>query len=481
MIVKRFYDTSLAQAGYLVGSTATKTAVVIDANRQIEQYIQAAAQEGLSISHVTETHIHADFVSGSRELAAQTGALLLLSDEGGPDWLYAYAGEAGAVLLKDGQHFEVGDVRIQALHTPGHTPEHMTFLVTDTSAAAEPLAAVTGDFIFVGDVGRPDLLERAAHIAGTMEESARALFRSLARFRRYPDYLQIWPGHGAGSACGKSLGSMPQTTLGYERLVNWAFQIADEETFVRGVLEGQPEPPAYFAEMKRLNKEGPPPRRLTHVPRIAPAQAVRLATTGAFIVDTRHAADYGAGHIPGSLNIPLNRAFTTWAGWLIPYTSDFYLVVDDRCSACLEEATRGLALIGLDRLAGYAGVEALDAWSASGRELGRITQIDVDTLARRVADQAVHVIDVRSEAEWSEGHIPGALHVALGDLRARAGSLPRTRPIVVHCQGGTRSAIAASVIRASIPDVLELPAGFTGWKAGGHPVAVGAVPSSANG
>ncbi len=212
MVFKRLYDTKLAQASYLIGSAETKQAVVIDPNRDVEQYLDAAAGEGLSITHVTETHIHADFVSGSRELAARTGATLYLSDEGDADWKYAFAVKDGAVLLKDGDSFAVGSLRIQARHTPGHTPEHLSFLVTDTANADDPIGAVTGDFLFVGDVGRPDLLERAAHHAGTMEASARTLFRSLQQLKDLPDSLQIWPGHGAGSACGKNLGAVPQST-----------------------------------------------------------------------------------------------------------------------------------------------------------------------------------------------------------------------------------------------------------------------------
>jgi hydroxyacylglutathione hydrolase len=247
MLVRRFYDIKLAQASYLIGAMDSGDAVVIDANRNIAQYLVAAAEEGVRITHVTETHIHADYLSGSRELAAEAGATLLLSDEGGPDWRYAFAQESSAVLLKDGATFDVGSVRIEVMHTPGHTPEHLTFLVTDTQAATEPLAAVTGDFIFVGDVGRPDLLERAAKVAGTMDAAARTLYRSLQRFKKLPDFIQLWPGHGAGSACGKALGAVPQTTLGYERRFNWAFKVDDEQAFVNQVLAGQPDPPRYFA------------------------------------------------------------------------------------------------------------------------------------------------------------------------------------------------------------------------------------------
>ena len=243
MFFRRFYDDQLAQASYLVGCQATGQALVVDPNRHIEPYLRAAEAEGLRVTHVSETHIHADFVSGARELARRAGATLLLSDTGGADWRYRYAAEDGATLLADGDRFLVGRVEVKALHTPGHTPEHLTFLVTDTTVAGEPMGALTGDFIFVGDVGRPDLLERAARVAGTMETSARQLFQSLQRFAALPDYVQLWPGHGAGSACGKSLGAVPQSTLGYEKRFNWAFAVEDEDEFVRAVLAGQPDPP----------------------------------------------------------------------------------------------------------------------------------------------------------------------------------------------------------------------------------------------
>src|SRR5687767_12953979 len=339
MLVKRFYDAKLAQASYLIGDSHAGAAVVIDPNRDVEQYVRAAAAENVTITHVTETHIHADFVSGSRELSSRAGAKLYLSDEGGPDWKYLFAPDAGAVLLNNGDTFDVGHVRITAVHTPGHTPEHLMFLVTDTDAATEPVAAVTGDFVFVGDVGRPDLLERAAGVQGSMEAAAHALFHSLQRFKTYPDYLQIWPGHGAGSACGKGIGSLPQSTLGYERRVNWAFNISDEDEFVRRVLAGQPEPPRYFADMKRVNKEGPRILGGFHRPQLSPPAAVdALLRKREIIVDTRPAPDFAAGHIPGTINIPLNNAFNTWAGWLLPFDRDFHLIVDAACSHCIDEA-----------------------------------------------------------------------------------------------------------------------------------------------
>lgn len=474
MILKRFFDAKLAQASYLIGDGGAKAAVVIDANRDIEQYLQAAAAEGLAITHVTETHIHADFVSGSRELAARAGATLLLSDEGDDDWKYAFAREAPAVLLRDGDTFAVGSVRLEAVHTPGHTPEHLMFVVTDTATSDEPLAAVTGDFLFVGDVGRPDLLERAAHVHGTMEAGARALFRSLQRLQPLPDHLQIWPGHGAGSACGKGLGSLPQTTLGYERRVNWAFQVADEETFVRRVLEGQPEPPAYFAEMKRINKEGPPPAALRRPPRLTEARLEQLLGAGALVVDTRPASEYASAHVPGSINLPLTRAFTTWAGWLLPYRRDFYLIVDERCAHCLDETVRDLSLIGLDRVDGYFGTDVLERWTAGGGRVARLESTEVPQLAEQLQADTVQVLDVRSAAEYDAGHIPGARHVPLGDLPQRMDALSRARPTVVHCQTGARAAIGASLLDArGFPRVRTLRGGFAAWRAAGHPVETG--------
>jgi hydroxyacylglutathione hydrolase len=211
MILKRFYDEKLAQASYLLGCGATGEALVVDPNRDVQQYIDAAAAEDLRLTHVTETHIHADFVSGTNELAARTGARAYLSDEGGRDWSYAFAGAIDAVLLRDGHEFRVGNIRVRVMHTPGHTPEHLSFVVTDTAGADQPMGVFTGDFVFVGDVGRPDLLEKAAGVTGTMEAGARQLFDSIQRIRTLPDFVQLWPGHGAGSACGKSLGAVPST------------------------------------------------------------------------------------------------------------------------------------------------------------------------------------------------------------------------------------------------------------------------------
>ena len=469
MLLKRIYDESLAQASYLIGCPATGEALVVDPNRDVAQYVKAAADEELTITHVTETHIHADFVSGSRELAKITGARLLLSDEGGPDWKYAFAKEAGARLLHDGDTFMVGNLKFEVLHTPGHTPEHISFLVTDTPATDKPMGAVTGDFVFVGDVGRPDLLEKAAKIVGTMEAGARTLYRSLNRFKQLPDYLQIWPGHGAGSACGKALGAVPFSTLGYEKIANWGFGAATEDEFVEMVLAGQPEPPKYFAEMKRINKEGPRLLGGFHRPRLlSPDSMDALLRDGKMIVDTRTADAFAAGHIPGTINITINKSFTTWAGWLVPFHNEFYLIADDG----IDESVRDLAMIGLDQVAGYFNTDVVDKWAASsGQELETIQEIGAGELASRIRNNEVTVIDVRGHAEWEGGHIPGVDNIPVGYINDRLAEVPVSKPVVVQCQSGSRSAIAASVLQASgIKSVVNLTGGISEWIAQKHPI-----------
>ncbi|MDX2182403.1 MAG: rhodanese-like domain-containing protein [Gemmatimonadaceae bacterium] len=465
MLLKRFYDEGLAQASYLIGCHATGDAIVVDPNRDVAQYVEAAAREGLTIRHVTETHIHADFVSGARELGARTGATLYLSAEGGPDWQYRWAASAGATLVRDGDTIRVGNVVLTVRHTPGHTPEHLMFEVLDSAGATEPMGVLTGDFVFVGDVGRPDLLEKAAKVANTMEAGAKQLYASLQRFKQLPDWVQIWPGHGAGSACGKALGAVPTSTVGYERRFNWGLADVSEDAFVATVLEGQPEPPVYFAEMKRINRDGP--RVLSAdgtpvptPPRVPDAQVSELLASGAVVIDTRDAAVFASGHLPGTLSIPLNKSFSTWAGWLVAYDRPFYLLADP---AVLGSALRELRMIGLDDVAGVVDPSVLAGWSRSGARLETVPQLAPSGLSAALAAGAT-LVDVRGRSEWQAGHIPGARHVPLGELRARVSELPVGRPVIVQCQGGARSAIAASVLQAAgVADVTNLSGGYAAW------------------
>ena len=475
MILKRFYEERLAQASFLLGCPASGEALVIDPNRDVDRYIDAARAEGLRITTVTETHIHADFVSGSRELAQRTGATLAVSAEGGPDWQYAFAGEPGVKLLRDDDILRAGATRLTARHTPGHTPEHLVFLLTDEATSGEPVGAFTGDFIFAGDVGRPDLLERAAGISGTMDAAARQLFRSLQAFRALPDRLLLWPGHGAGSACGKKLGGMPVTTLGYEKLANWAFHIEDEAEFVEKVLEDQPEPPRYFAEMKRINRIGAESARIgpSH---LGPEALADAMDAGVQIVDLRPSADFAAGFVAGIISIPLNKSLLNWAGALLDGKREIYLIGEEEQ---VREAAAALSLIGLDRVTGWFSPRSLDYWRGQHGKLAAIGDVDAAEMIAR-QKRGGTVLDVRSAAEFRAGHIPGALHIPLGRISEAADSLPRDARIIVHCQGGARSPIAVSVLRKmGFHEVVNFAGGFAEYQRQGLPVEAGTAPGDA--
>ncbi|MGQ0643534.1 MAG: MBL fold metallo-hydrolase [Gemmatimonadaceae bacterium] len=470
VFLQRFYHEGLAQASYMIGCQATSEALVVDANRNLDVYLSTAAAQSFRITYVTETHIHADYVSGSRELARRTHAQLLLSGEGGDDWQYGFAQGAAARLLHDGDVIRVGRVAVRVEHTPGHTPEHLTFVVTDTVASNQPMGALTGDFIFVGDVGRPDLLERAAGVAGSMRESARQLFESLRRFAAaHPDHLQIWPGHGAGSACGKALGAVPMSTLGYEKIANWAFQAADADAFAAAVLDSQSDPPPYFAIMKRVNRDGPSPMLASALTRQAAAELPALLQNGAVVIDLRPTAAFARGAIPGTINLPLNTVFVSRAGWLVPYDRDVYFLVDDETDLVAQAAARELMLIGIDRVRGWFGADAFNNPALPATQL--VTQVTAAELARRVQRGQAAVIDVRNSDEWSHGHIAGAMHIPLGKLQEHAASLPRDTTLVLHCAAGGRSSIGASVLLAlGLPNVANMEGGYDSWRAAGLPV-----------
>jgi hydroxyacylglutathione hydrolase len=471
MLLKYFYDDRLAQASYLVGCAATGEALVVDPMRDSSVYLRAAEREGLQITHVTETHIHADFVSGARELAAATGATLYLSDMGDDDWKYAYAGEPNVILVRDGDSWMVGNVRVQVLHTPGHTPEHIAFLITDTAAADRPIGIFTGDFLFVGDVGRPDLLEEAAGFSGTKEPGARRQFETVRRFKALPDYLQIWPGHGAGSACGKSLGAIPSTTLGYEKLFNPAFRYEREDEFVDWLLDGQPEPPRYFAEMKRVNKEGPAlSAELAAPPHLDRAGLEELLDAGVQVIDFRPAEAFAEAHLPGTLSIPATETnFSTYVGWFVDYDRPLYLIApDDRSVEALLTALRA---VGVDDVAGYWTPEVIDAAADS------MSRWSAEELVAHMRAEDLAILDVRGESEYADLHISGARHIPIGYLPRRLSDIPTDRTVVVQCAGGYRSQIAASLLRNhGFDNVVALADGTDVWSRllpveSGRPVA----------
>ncbi len=440
MLLKYFYDEMLAQASYLIGCAKTGEAMVIDPMRDVEPYLRVAAKEGLRITHVTETHIHADFVSGVRELASRTGAQMYLSDMGDANWKYAYPEIEKAILVKDGDTWMVGNIKVQVIATPGHTPEHIAFMITDTAAADQPMGVFTGDFLFVGDVGRPDLLEEAAGIAGTKEPGARKQFQSVQRFKALPDYLQVWPAHGAGSACGKALGAIPSSTLGYEKRFNPALQFDDEDAFVHWLLKGQPEPPRYFARMKYVNKVGP---ALLH-DLATPVEIERplldqALAEGALVFDLRSAAEFVAGHVPASISVPIRKMYSTYVGWFVDFTKPTYLVVPD--DADIEQILKDLRAIGVDDIPGYLPASAL------GDNLVQLPTATVKDLSAALADRSAVILDMRNLTEYEEIHLPGALHIPLGYLPRHLDEIPRDKPIIAHCATGYRSQVGTSLLR----------------------------------
>ena len=454
MVFRQFYDPDLAQGSYLIGCEQSGEAVIVDPRRDIAEYLEEAKKQKLNITAVTETHIHADYLSGARELAEATGARLLLSAEGGPDWLYGFPHES----LKGGDTIRIGQVELTALHTPGHTPEHLSFLVQDHATAKEPGFLLTGDFVFVGDVGRPDLLDEAAGYQDSRFEGARQLFASLRdRLLVLPDFIQVWPGHGAGSACGKALGSVASTTVGYERrFAWWAGYVADgdEESFISELLSGQPDAPHYFGRMKRHNRAGP--ELLGELPVLPELSSADLADGGYRLVDTRAASAFNQGTGAGGIQIPAGGKFVTYASYVIdPETQAAPLVL---LAADAEHATRlrdGLLRIGVDDVAGYL-TSLADLPTA---EAPLLTPGQLDDLP------GTHLLDVRSHSEHEAGYIPGARQLHAGRVMSALESLPRDSTIAVYCQSGARATLISSALREQGFDAREVDGNYPGWSA----------------
>jgi hydroxyacylglutathione hydrolase len=483
MFFRQITDDKLAQYAYLIGCQKTGEALVIDPERDVDRYVRAASAEGLRVTAVAETHIHADFLSGARDLAAQTGAHLYLSAEGEADgWgsRWAREGSLPVTFLRDGDTFRVGNLEVRALHTPGHTPEHLSFLITDHGGGADaPMGLVSGDFVFVGDLGRPDLLESAAGEAGAQGPAARALYQSVQRFLDLDDALQVWPGHGAGSACGKALGAVPQSTVGYERRFNAAIDAAHrgEDAFADAILDAQPEPPLYFARMKRLNRDGVPPLTALPQPRALGPDDLAALPEGAVVVDTR--ADRAAfmdAHLPGSLYAPLDRQFNTIVGsYVTDPEAPLVLILD---GARVEEAVRDLVRIGLDRIVAYATPETLAAYAAAGGATARIEAVRFEDVAAHRDDPGVAVLDVRRTSEYAAGHVPGAANAAHTRLAGALDRVPEADMLYVHCQAGGRAATASAFLAREGYNVRFVNDGFAHYREIG-PVETGAPAEAA--
>lgn len=464
MLLKYFYDDPLAHASYLVGCQKSQTAIIIDPARHIEPYLEMAGKHGLKITAVAETHIHADFVSGARELAERVGAKLLLSDEGPADWKYEYLDGYDHQLLRDGDSFFVGKVRFDVLHTPGHTPESLSFLLTDEGGgASKPMGIFTGDFVFVGSIGRPDLLEEAAGMADTAEPGARDLYHSIQRFRDLPDFVQVWPAHGAGSACGKGLGAVPSSTVGYEKLFNPALQFSKEQEFVDYILDDQPDAPRYFAVMKRVNKEGPRILGANHQHSMLSIEQMSTAVEHGNVVDLHPSKQFAESHVPGTLNIPLPM-LASWAGWLLDYEKPTWLIAN---AGDVETAARILHEIGVEQIEGAFEADQL---SQSGLAKESYKTGSPEELQEQIESGQLRLIDVRSQAEWNEGHIAQAEHHFLGRLPQSSSEIDSQSTWAVQCRSGARSSIAASVLQsAGIKDVVNVTGGITAWEKAGLP------------
>lgn len=475
MLLERIYDEDLAQASYFIGCQAKGEAIVVDPRRDLGVYLELAAKHGMTITAVTETHIHADYLSGSRELAARTGAALLVSDEGGPDWTYGPAFD-GATRMRDGHEIRLGNITVTAVHTPGHTPEHLSFLVTDGAQADSPGFMLTGDFVFVGDLGRPDLLDEAAGGIDTRFAGARDLYASLRdRFLTLPDYVQVLPAHGSGSACGKALGAIAATTVGYERTFSWwAPYLAadDEQGFIDELLSGQPDAHAYFARMKVQNKVGPAVLgELPTLREMTPDELERAVRADEVVViDSRHHTEVHQGTIPGSVNVPGVAKAATYGAWVIdPETELRPLIVLARDETEAAAFRDHLLRVGIDTLSGYVT-------SFEGFELVAPSVVQPEALADFEYDV---LLDVRNRTEYAAGHLPGARQLSGGRVMWHLDELPETGTIVTYCQSGVRNSVTASALRRAGFDVVELEGSYAAWSAlpGHAPVISDAVPA----
>lgn len=466
MIFERLEVKDLAHYSYIVGCESAKKVAVVDPKRDVDDYLDFAARHGLTITHVLETHIHADYASGAPELAARTGAAHCVSGkDAGENFEARYRHRD----LFDGDAIEIGSVRIQTLYTPGHTPEHIAFLVYDAAVSAtEPTLMLSGDFLFIGSLGRPDLLGEDAKRALAVE-----LYESVTkRIADLPDDLAVHPAHGAGSMCGAGMCDRPSSTLGAERTANPYFDKGLTKTaFVDKILSTVPPFPPYYRRMKRLNSDGAP--NIDDLPAIEALDAAAFrerADAGHVVIDLRNQLEFGARHVPNSFGIGAAGALSTWAAWVVPYDTPILLVAPDPTD--VDRAARCLRRVGLDLVRGHLD-GGFDAWLAAGHPTTTTPQISPADLNRRLeGGENICLIDVRGDGEWAAGHVNGAMHIMGGFLADRIGEIPRDgRPIATLCGGGYRSTVAAAVLeRAGMLGVINVTGGMAAWTRAGLPL-----------
>jgi hydroxyacylglutathione hydrolase len=457
MYFEQFYLGCLAHASYMMASEGE--AVVVDPQRDVEIYLKAAEENKVSIRHIFETHLHADFVSGHRELAARTGAKIYIGAQAEAKFPH--------VAMADGFELRVGKMKITALETPGHTAESMCFVITDEMKSSDPWAILTGDTLFLGDVGRPDLSTRfsPAQLAGMLFYSLHQKILPLA------DHVLVYPAHGAGSLCGRNMRAEKVSTIGTERLTNYALQIKSREEFIEELTSNLPARPEYFLQDAELNRTGA--ATLAELPALTPLQPSELKTLlaeGAIALDVRSGEEFSAGHVPGSVNIALSGQFASWAGALLGLAARPVLIADSEDAVA--EARMRLARIGLEDAQGYLK-GGVDAWKKAGFPSPELPQITVEALYQSMPTASIQVLDVRREREWEDGHIEGASWWPLDNFKVAPPEIDREVPISVHCKGGYRSMIACSLLqRAGFQNVINLTGGFDAWQAAKLPVVV---------
>jgi hydroxyacylglutathione hydrolase len=465
MIFQQIRDDGLSQYAYLLGCENTGEALLIDPERDVDRYVRAAEGEELRITAVAETHIHADFLAGTRELADRTNADVYLSgvtDDDRPPYAWARHSDYETTFLTGGERFEIGDVELEVLHTPGHTDEHLSFRVTDCDAD-EPSDVLTGDFVLVGSLGRPDLAETSLGQEQAAEERAKQLYESVQAFTDWPSDQDLWSGHGAGSACGKDISSEPSSTVGDEQRNNPGVQKAEEgeDTFVDYILEGQSDPPGYFERMKELNRKGPPlmgdlpePRRLE-----AEQMEYLAGKQSLAIVDTRPAEAFMQGHLPAAVLASRGERFAEIAGSYVTPNMPIYLIVEEDA---LEDTVRRLVRIGLDNVTGFATPDVLDRYGEN-HELLSTDEIDFDELEQARDEENTVVFDVRTEAEYEDEHVPGAVNVPHTQLLDHRSDIAMDQTLLVHCGGGTRASFAAALMERYGYNVRWTNDRFSNW------------------
>lgn len=463
MYFEQFYLGCLAHASYMLASEGE--AVVIDPQRDVEIYLEAAKKQDVSIRHIFETHLHADFVSGHKELAARTGATIYMGDDAGATFPH--------IPVEDGFELRIGKMRIDVLETPGHTPESLCLVITDEQKSQRPWAVFTGDTLFIGDVGRPDLSKTHApqQLAGLMYDSLHGKLLTL------PDDVLVYPAHGAGSLCGRNMRAERSSTIGIERLTNYALQIKSRDEFVRQMTSNLPARPDYFLEDAAINRAGATP--LAELPELKPISAAELSSMlerGANALDVRPNDQFAAGHVPGSINIALSGQFASWAGAVLGLSANPVLIAET--TEQMDEARVRLARVGIEDLADYLdGGPA--GWQRAGFALQQLPQITVQELNSRLQGNVLQVLDVRRESEWGAGHIGGAKWYPLDRFKASLPPIERNQPLAVHCQSGYRSVIACSLLqRAGNRNVINVIGGFDAWLEARLPVESGAAVSA---